>query len=70
MLPLLEDIAEAGAFGIALLLAVPLTLLTIAIAWIAHRPVIGVALLVGGLVATYGLRRILPTRAAKPAPAR
>ena len=73
VLPLLEDIAEAGAFVIALLLAVPLTLLTIAIAWIVHRPVVGVALLVGGVAAIFGLRRLLPTRAAaaaKPAQAR
>lgn len=73
VIPLLEDIAAAGAFVIALLLAVPLTLLTIAIAWIAHRPLIGVALLVAGVAAAIALRRLLPIRAAapaKPAPAR
>jgi len=45
-LPFLEGIAETGAFVIALMLTLPLTLLTIAIAWIVHRPVIGVGLLV------------------------
>lgn len=70
VIPLLEGIAEVGAFVLALLLAVPLTLATIAVAWIVHRPVIGVALLVAGVVATVGLRRILPSRAAKPVPAR
>jgi hypothetical protein len=72
VLPLLESIAAAGAFVLALLLAVPLTVATIAIAWIVHRPLIGVALLVAGIAATVGLRRILPVRAAtpKPAPAR
>lgn len=48
-LPFLEGIAETGAFLIALTLAVPLTLVTVAIAWIAHRPLVGVALIAGGI---------------------
>jgi hypothetical protein len=65
VLPFLEGVAEAGGFVIALLLAVPLTLLTIAIAWIVHRPLIGAALLIGGALATYALRRLLPARKAR-----
>jgi hypothetical protein len=45
-LPFLEGIAETGAFLIALILTFPLTLLIIAVAWIAHRPVLGIGLLV------------------------
>ena len=36
----------AGLFVVALALAVPLTLLTVGVAWIAHRPLIG-----GGILA-------------------
>jgi hypothetical protein len=45
-LPFLEGIAETGAFLIALMVSLPLTLLIIAIAWIVHRPILGVGLLV------------------------
>jgi hypothetical protein len=59
-LPFLEGIAEAGTFLVALLLAVPLTCTIIAIAWLAHRPVIGGLLLLaalGSLVLLQRLRR-------------
>jgi hypothetical protein len=46
VLPFMEGIADAGRFLLALTLAVPLALLTIAVAWIAHRPALGVGLLV------------------------
>jgi len=45
-LPFLEGIAETGAFLIAIILTLPLALLTIAVAWIAHRPALGIGLLV------------------------
>jgi hypothetical protein len=57
-LPFLEGIAEAGAFLVALILTLPLTLLTIAIAWIAHRPVLGVALLVASGVLFWLLNKM------------
>jgi hypothetical protein len=40
-LPFLEGIAETGAFLIAVMMTIPLTLLVIAIAWVVHRPLIG-----------------------------
>ncbi|WP_206955999.1 TMEM43 family protein [Trinickia acidisoli] len=46
MLPFLEDIVEAGVFLPTLMLTIPLTLVTIAVVWMAHRPVIGVALII------------------------
>ncbi|MEJ0071890.1 MAG: TMEM43 family protein [Pseudomonadota bacterium] len=39
LLPLLEDLVEIAGFFLALCLAIPLTLLTIAIAWLAHASV-------------------------------
>jgi hypothetical protein len=61
-LPFLESIVGAGAFLFALTLAVPITLLTIAIAWIAHRPLIGGGLLVAAVAALFLLRRMHPRR--------
>jgi len=52
--------AGAGAFLVALTLAIPITLITIAIAWIAHRPLLGGALLVmslGSFVLLRGMHR-------------
>ena len=45
VLPFLESLVGAGAFLVALTLAIPVTLLTISIAWIVHRPLIGGLLL-------------------------
>ena len=58
VVPLLEDIVGAGVFLVALTLAVPLTLLTIAIAWFAHRPLLGAGLVVLAAAAAFGLRRL------------
>jgi hypothetical protein len=52
---------------VALTLAVPITLATIAVAWIVHRPLIGGLLLVGAVVAVYLLRQLHPRRAAQAA---
>lgn len=52
VLPLLGNLVGAGAFFAAIALAAPLTLATIALGWIAYRPLLGVALLAaaGGIV--------------------
>ena len=62
VLPFLESLVGAGAFLVALTLTVPITLLTISIAWFVHRPLIGGLLLVGAVGALYLLRRLHPTR--------
>jgi len=62
VLPFLESMVGAGAFLVALTLAVPITLVTIAIAWIAHRPLIGGGLLIAALAALFLLRRMHPRR--------
>jgi hypothetical protein len=58
VVPLFEALAEAGAFLLALIVSVPLTLVVIAAAWIAHRPLIGVGLIVAAVVLGYLLRRL------------
>lgn len=50
VLPFLGGLIEAGAFFFALAMAVPLTLVTIALAWLAHRPLVGGALLAAAAV--------------------
>jgi Transmembrane protein 43 len=67
VLPFLESLVGAGAFLVALTLSVPLTLLTISIAWIAHRPLIGGGLLVGAVAAWFLLRQMHPRRQAQAA---
>jgi hypothetical protein len=68
VIPFLEGIAEAGTFLIALTIAVPLTLIVIAVAWVAHRPLIGIALIVGAVAAFYLIRKLHPRPTASPAP--
>jgi hypothetical protein len=67
VVPFLESLVGAGVFLVALTLAVPITLATIAVAWIVHRPLIGGLLLVGAVVAVYLLRQLHPRRAAQAA---
>jgi hypothetical protein len=63
VVPFLESLVGAGAFMVALTLAIPVTLLTIAVAWIVHRPLVGGVLLIGAIAAWYLLRQLLPRRA-------
>jgi hypothetical protein len=46
----------AGTFFIALGLAIPITLITIAIAWIASRPLIGGGILLLAVAAAWAIR--------------
>lgn len=62
VLPILESIVGVGGFLVALTLSVPITLLTISIAWIVHRPLIGVGLLVAAIVSMLALRYLAPKR--------
>jgi len=67
VIPFLESLVGAGAFLVALTLAVPITLATIAVAWIVHRPLIGGLLLVGAVAAMFLLRQLHPRRPARVA---
>ena len=69
VLPILGDIVGAGTGLIAMLLSGVLSVLTISIAWIFYRPLLGIGLLVvaGGL--GYGIVHLVrKARAARPAP--
>jgi len=59
-LPLLEGMAQAGVFLIALTLTLPLTIATIAVAWFAHRPLISVGLGIGAVIVFFLLRGAHP----------
>ena len=76
VLPILGDIVGAGIGIIAFLMASLLSLITIAIAWIFYRPLLGIALLVLAGGAIYGIwhligkfraRRVAAAPVAKPA---
>ena len=69
VVPFLGWLAEAGTFLLALAVAVPVTLITIAVAWFAHRPVIAVVLLVVAIAAMMLLRRFHQPRGARMATA-
>jgi len=62
VLPFLGGMVEAGAFVIALTLAVPVTLLIIAVAWLAHRPLVGGGLIVAAILAFLLLKRLRGAR--------
>ncbi|HLH11822.1 MAG TPA: TMEM43 family protein [Methylovirgula sp.] len=66
IVPFLEGIARAGTFLVALTFAVPLTLVTIAVAWAAHRPIVGGLLLAAAIVSLILFARL---HRPKPAPA-
>jgi Transmembrane protein 43 len=69
VLPFLAGIVDAAAVFVALILAIPLTLTTIAIAWMAHRPLLGGGLIVVGVLLAVGIRRLVPRRRRQaPAP--
>jgi hypothetical protein len=55
VLPILGDIIGAGTGIIAFLLGTTLAVITIAIAWIAFRPLLGVSILVLGGALAYGI---------------
>ncbi len=69
VLPFLGDILRLGLGLVAVAVALPLTLVTIAVAWLAHRPVVGVALLVTGVLAFVLVKAMAAKRRTAAAPA-
>ena len=57
-LPFLQGLVGAGTFLVALGLSIPVTLVTIAIAWIASRPLIGGGILLAAIAATWLIRSL------------
>jgi hypothetical protein len=68
VIPFLEDLVGAGALLLALIVSVPLTLIVIAAAWVAHRPLLGGGLIVAAVASGWLLGR-LHRRPAAAAPA-
>ncbi|HYD64606.1 TMEM43 family protein [Azospirillum sp.] len=54
VLPFLEPLASAGAALLGFVLATPATLVTIAVAWVAHRPLLAAGLGVAAVLALVG----------------
>ncbi len=66
VVPLIGRIVGFGTGLVAAIVAIPCTLVTIAIAWIAYRPVLGIALLIGAVASVVLLVR-RGRRTAEPA---
>ena len=66
VVPLIGRIVGFGTGLVAAIVAIPCTLVTIAIAWIANRPVLGIALLIGAVASVVLLVR-RGRRTAEPA---
>lgn len=66
IIPFFGNIAEAGTGLLAFLIALPLTLLTIAIAWVAFRPLIGIPLLIAAIASiVFAIRTLRKKKAPK-----
>lgn len=57
-LPFLQSLVGAGTFFVAVALSVPITLITIAAAWLASRPFFGGGLLMTAAAAAWAIRRV------------
>ena len=68
VIPFFGDIVGAGTGLLAFVIALPLTLVTIALAWVAYRPLIGIPLLLaaaGSVV--FGIMKLIKSRKKVPA---
>ncbi len=66
LIPFLGGIVRGAVGFISFVLAVPLTLIVIALAWIGHRPLIGGGILILALAVFYGLWRWHASRTPAP----
>jgi uncharacterized membrane protein YqjE len=69
VIPILGKIVGGATALVALVLAVPLSILVIAFAWLAYRPILGIGLILLALAVGYGLWRWRKSRAAAAPPA-
>jgi hypothetical protein len=69
VLPILGDFVGAGVGIFAIGIALPLSLITIAIAWVAYRPLVGIPLLGVGVLGLVGLFMLGRSRRAAKAAA-
>ena len=70
VIPLLGDVIAAGTFLVALVCTVAIAPIVIAFGWLWYRPLIGIAVLVVGAAATWGLTKLLRARSAARTAAR
>jgi hypothetical protein len=73
VIPIFGNIVGGAAALVSLAIAVPLSILVIAFAWLAYRPLLGAGLILLAVAAGYGLWRWRKSRAPavpSPAPAR
>ena len=64
VIPLLGDVIGAGTFLVALVCTMAIAPVVIAFGWLWYRPLVGIGVLAVGAAATWGLTRLLRTRAA------
>jgi hypothetical protein len=69
VIPVLGDIIRAGAGFVGLLCTVAIAPLVIAFGWLWYRPLVGIAIIVVGSAATYGLIRLVRLRNPRKVPA-
>jgi len=69
VVPFLGGIVRGAAFFVSLVIGVPLSLVVIALAWIAYRPLIGGGILLVAAAIFYGLWRLHASRSPAPKPA-
>ncbi len=67
VLPILGDLLGAGVFIFAAVLAFGLSVITIAIAWLFYRPILGVILIVVAVGAVVGMKFALGKKKTEPA---
>ena len=67
VIPFLGSIVGAGTGLIALLCTVAIAPIVIAVGWLWYRPLVGIAVLVAGCAATWGLVRLARSRVARKA---
>jgi hypothetical protein len=73
VVPFIGNVLGAGASLVSLIATAVLAPLVIAIAWLWYRPLVSIVVIVVGLAAAFGLRRLAARKtatAAQPAPAR
>jgi hypothetical protein len=66
VIPFLGNLVEMGIGLVSFLIAAPLSLITIAIAWIYYRPVVGIALLLVSVVFMVLIKKKMPKRTLNP----
>ena len=68
IIPILGRLSRAGIGLLSFILALCLSLVTIAAAWIAYRPLLGIALLIAAGLTLFGIRSLSPEKQAPVPP--